>query len=183
MIPPSLRIAFVTAWLGLLPQLALAQRLNTKVVEYCEAHIGQKVGSGQCSSLAYYALEAAGAKDLNDFDNNPGEGDYVWGKHVYTVTARDGKAVEEAVGHFKIRPGDVVQFRNTTFKGQEDGKPYTWEYEHHTAVVVKMNHRTGAMAILEQNVNGKQVVQRGTLFLKDLRSGWLRVYRPVRKRK
>ncbi len=46
-----------------------------------------------------------------------------------------------------------------------------------------MNQRTGAMEILEQNVNGKRFVQEGTLFLKDLRSGWLRVYRPVRKRK
>ena len=183
MIPPLLRIALITAWLGLLPQLALAQRLNAKVVEYCEAHVGKKVGDGQCSSLAYCALRAAGAKELNDFANDPGEGDYDWGKHVYTVTARNGNAVEEAVGRFKIRPGDVVQFRNTTFKGQEGGKAYTWEYGHHTAVVVKMNHRTGVLVILEQNVNGKKVVQRGTLVLKDLRSGCLRVYRPVRKRK
>ncbi len=124
-----------------------------------------------------------GAQELNDFDNNPGEGDYVWGKHIYTVTAEQGKAVEEAVGRNKIKPGDVVQFRNTTFEGEENGKPYSCGYEHHTAVVLKMNPRTGVMVILEQNVNGKRFVQQGTLFLKDLRSGWLRVYRPVRKRK
>jgi hypothetical protein len=181
--PPTLRVVFVTAWLGLLPQPAAAQGLNRKVVQFCEAHVGKQVGGGECSSLAYAALRAAGAKELNDFPSYPGEGDYVWGKLVYTVAARNGKAVEQAVGRFKIRPGDVLQFRDATFEGQENGRHYTWQYDHHTAVVLKMNHRTGTMLILEQNVNGKRFVQRGTLILTDLRSGWLRVYRPVRKRK
>jgi hypothetical protein len=147
------------------------------------AHVGKKVGGGECSSLAYAALKAAGAKELNDFNNNPGDGDYVWGRHVYTVTAQQGTAVEEAAGGNKIKPGDVVQFRDATFEGRQNGRSYSMAYGHHTAVVLKMNRRTGVMKILEQNVNGKRYVQQGTLVLKDLRSGWLRVYRPVRKRK
>ncbi len=117
-----LRVVLVAAWLGLLPCPSPAQALNAKVVEFCKAHVGKKVGGGECSSLAYYALKAAGAKELNDFDNNPGEGDYVWGKHAYTVTAEQGKAVQEAVGRNRIKPGDVVQFRDAEFEGREDGK-------------------------------------------------------------
>jgi hypothetical protein len=159
-----------------------AQPLNAKVVRYCQAHLGRKVGSGQCSALAYEALRAAGAKELNDFNDHPGPGDYVWGKHVCTVATRGGKGVRETVGGDRIRPGDVVQFRDASFQGRLKGKPYSWGYGHHTAVVSRMNHRTGVMEILQQNVNGQQVVQRGTLRLQDLRSGWLRVYRPERKR-
>jgi hypothetical protein len=181
MLASTLRVVLIIASLGLLPQAVLGQELNARVVQFCQAHIGAKVGDGQCSALAYYALQAAGAKDLNDFKNFPAEGDYVWGKHVYTVTARRGRAAQNPVGGHRIRPGDVVQYRNATFKGKVNGKPYSFDYGHHTAVVVRMNPRTGVMVVLEQNVNGKQIVQQGTIRLQDLRSGWFRVYRPVRK--
>ena len=73
----------------------------------------------------------------------------------------------------------MVQLRDASFKGESGN----WSFGHHTAVVLKMNRRTGAMEVLQQNVNGKRSVQHGTLNVKELRHGWLRVYRPVAKRR
>jgi hypothetical protein len=39
-------IVLLAAWL--LPAPAFAQGINKKVVAFCEAHLGQKVDSGQC---------------------------------------------------------------------------------------------------------------------------------------
>jgi hypothetical protein len=151
-----------------------ARKLNQAIVEFCKANMGKKVGGGQCSSVAYYALKHVGGKELNDFPPDPGKGDYVWGRHVFTGYVKKGEAVLEPVGNGHIRPGDVVQFRDTKFS--------TFSYGQHTAVVLKYDQRTTEMLIAQQNVNGRQMLVESTLTLKSLRTGWFRVYRPVPKR-
>jgi hypothetical protein len=169
-------IVLVTAWL--VPAPVLAQGINKQVVAFCEGHLGQKVDSGQCSALAWAALRSALAKELNDFKEAPGKGDYVWGKLVYTLVGRKGKPQEKTGTIHRVRPGDVVQYRNTVFRG----KGYSYSYGHHTSVVSQVHPRRHEIEVFEQNVNGQQIVRRTTLNLNDLHQGWIRVYRPEHKK-
>jgi hypothetical protein len=152
-----------------------APTLNESVVRFCRAHVGKQVGDGECTALAHHALRAAHAKTSNDFPPHPGKGDFVWGKLACAVEAREGAPAVAA-----IRPGDVVQYRHATFKGrQPGGGSYTLVYEQHTAVVAEVDPRARELVVLEQNVNGRRLVRETRLRLADLRTGWLRVYRPV----
>jgi hypothetical protein len=158
--------------------VAQAQSLRDKVVQYCTQNVGKKVGSGQCSSVAYNALIAAGCKQLNDFHDSPGKGDYVWGKLVCDWESSSGGRPGSRSGSVRsILPGDVIQFRNTEFKGSG----YSWSFDHHTAVVKSFNPSTGALVVFQQNVNGKQCVMVSSMNLNDLKKGWLRVYEPEAK--
>jgi hypothetical protein len=159
---------------ALLPTPVLGQVINQKVVEFCESHLGQKVDSGQCSALAWAALRAAHAKELNDYKHSPGEGDYVWGRLVYTLAGRKGRPGQMKGNLRQLRPGDVVQYRNAVFRG----KGYSLSYGHHTSVIAKVNPARRAIEVFEQNVNGRQTVGTATLKLNDLHEGWIRVYRP-----
>ena len=57
--------------------------LNQKIVQFCEAHIGQKVGDGECFALASHAFHEAGA--TRHFADSPNKGDYVWGTLIVQV--------------------------------------------------------------------------------------------------
>ncbi|HWE40674.1 MAG TPA: hypothetical protein VG406_29280, partial [Isosphaeraceae bacterium] len=136
---------------------------------------GEKVGDGQCITLAIEALRAAGA-------HQPpirGREDFVWGREVPKLA--------------DALPGDILQFRDAVFKGTEPlpggGVLHTTsKYEHHTAVVaaVKKTRKGLVLTILHQNAGGsgatpaeRQVVQEGTLRMADLRKGGtVRAFRP-----
>jgi hypothetical protein len=181
MTPGPLRLALVIASLGSFSQPVSAQTLNDKVVQFCKAHLGKQVGDGECTALAATALRDASAKTFADFPNRPGRNDFVWGDLIYTLQVEKGRLVEEGVVGQTIKPGDVVQFRNATIKGKVQGGSYSFAYPQHTAVVLEMHPKTKQMVLLHQNLNGKRIVQRTGLRLSDLRTGWLRVYRPVAK--
>jgi hypothetical protein len=159
---------------SLLPTPVLGQAINQNVVEFCESHLGQKVDTGQCSALAWAALRAAHAKELNDYKHSPGEGDYVWGRLVYTLVGRNSRPGQMKGNVRQLRPGDVVQYRNAAFRG----KGYSLSYGHHTSVIAKVNPAGRTIEVFEQNVNGRQTVGTATLMLNDLHEGWIRVYRP-----
>jgi hypothetical protein len=179
MIARSLGIVLLALWF--LPSQAAAQPLAKKVAEFCEEHVGKKVDNGQCSALVWAALRASGGKELNDFRDHPGKGDYVWGELVYTLVGKKGDPVEKQGEVRKIKPGFVVQYRDTKFTGKDNGESYTYTYGHHTAVVARVRPKTHEIEVFEQNVNGKQIVRKTTLKLTDLHEGWIRVYRPERK--
>jgi hypothetical protein len=182
MVARSVGSVVLALWLLPALQQAPAQSLSKQLVEFCESHLGKKVDSGQCSALAWAALRAAGAKELNDFPERPGKGDYVWGELVSTWVGKKGEPVEKKVDGKRIKPGYVIQYRNTVFKGKNgNGGSYSYHYGHHTSVISKYNPKTGEIELFEQNVNDKQIVQKTTLNLHDLHEGWIRIYRPVRK--
>src|SRR5437016_3054130 len=54
--------------------------LNARVLQYCDEHMGQCVGNGQCSALAVQAIHAAGGRGRSK--PYPAWNDYVWGKEV-----------------------------------------------------------------------------------------------------
>jgi hypothetical protein len=152
---------------------ARAGSLNQKVVDFCKKNLGKQVGDGDCFTFAAAALKAAEAK--LGFKHDPGPGDAVWGARVYTLEVKDGVQVENAAKGQRVQPGDVMQFRNTTFAG----KNYTLNATQHTAIVVAVGAGGKELTVLHQNWNGKQTVQQTQFLLKDLKSGWVRIYRPL----
>ena len=142
-----------------------------KVVAFARAHRGKQVGNGECSTLLESALESADA--LHRLADNPGEGDYVWGDLIFT--AESGKANVGKVTD--IRPGDLVQFRDTKFVQRDGRTTMTYTMAHHSAVVDHLVAKTGTIVILHQNYNNSKDVTELSLRIGDLKAGWIRIYR------
>jgi hypothetical protein len=101
--------------------------INSAILQYCNAQIGQRVGSGECSDLATEALRVAGASF--DAPNN------VWGTPVTEIT--NGKVTLRG----SIQAGDIIQFSDPSTGGQ------------HTAIVDTVDPATGLPSLIyEQNV-------------------------------
>jgi hypothetical protein len=151
-------------------QPATAADLGERVVAYCQSHVGQKVGNGQCAGLAAQALKAAGAEARGGADS-PEKGDYVWGRQILLVEAgADG--AKFTGNRDDIRPGDIIQYHGTVF-----GKGH---YRHHTSVVREVDG--DAVKIYQQHVNQTEIVEEGAVRLDTLKEGWVRIYRPLPKR-
>ncbi|HEX4608944.1 MAG TPA: hypothetical protein VH092_12125 [Urbifossiella sp.] len=155
--------------------------LNEKVLDFAKKKIGEQVGDGECWALANEAVLAAGGKSSPGYTDFPAQGDYVWGDLVFGVTAKDGKQTEDAVvGKLKVSPGDIVQFRDAKFTGpRPGGGSYTSTAPHHTAVVAAVSPDGKTLGVYHQNVSGKRTVSDAVFALRDLREGWVRVYRPL----
>ena len=150
--------------------------VGEKVVAFCAEHKGKTVGRGECADLATEALKAAGAKGRGE--DNPNKEDYTWGELVFTLeaTAAGPKATGKKAD---IKPGDVIQFRDTKWVTQSGNVIKARFAPHHTAVVSKVQNKGAVLKVFEQNNNGKREVAEGTLQLSALTEGWVRVYRPV----
>lgn len=147
--------------------------LGDKVAEFCKAHKGEQVGDGECASLATAALKAAGAAGRGPDDPKPG--DYTWGKLVFTL-----EAGSKPVGKLAdVKPGDVLQFRDAKWVTRVGNVISTTYSPHHTGVVTAVDKDAGVIRYLHQNHSGKRYVVDGTLRLRDVKEGWVRVYEPV----
>jgi len=159
---------------------AEALPVNDKVLDFAKKKLGEQVGNGECWTLANDAVLAAGGQSSPSYTDSPATGDYVWGQLVYGVSAKGGKLTEDATAAKKaVAPGDVVQFRDTKFSGpRAGGGTYSMSAEHHTAVVAAVAPDGKTFQILHQNWNGKKTVAEATLATRDLKEGWVKVYRP-----
>ena len=128
-----------------------------RIVSYASRNRGGRVGDGQCDTLVNAALKAADAKTAKDFGAISPDADYVWGA---TVTLSE------------LKPGDVIQFRDYTFKRvdvtDDDSGTTTDELEgdrpHHTAIVKSVDG-DGAVTVWEQNApEGSPVVSTQLFF-------------------
>jgi hypothetical protein len=149
--------------------------LGWKVMEFCRRNLGEKVGNGQCAVLAVEALKSAGAARMGrDF---PKRGDYVWGEQVALLEygRREIAGLESLA---KVRPGDIIQFRNVRLEGHGPAGRYGMTADHHTAVVATVDSASGVLTCYHQNW-GRKIVRQDRMQLKDLQSGWMRIYRPV----
>lgn len=97
------------------------------------------------------------------------------------MTAKDGKQTEDATVGKKVVPGDVVQFRDARFPGPKPGGTYSMTAPHHTAVVALVSPDGKTLGVLHQNFGGKRTVGDAIFALRDLKEGWVRVYRPQRR--
>jgi hypothetical protein len=163
-----------------LPATCRADSLHERIVQFCRQNKDQAVGDGDCYDLAKFALHAAGAKPQFRNPDFPAKGDYVWGQLVVHLEATP--AGPKPMGKSSdIRPGDVIQFRDTRFEGpRASGKGrYSLSFKHHTAIVSAVEKDGKLVRIYHQNMGGKKFVQEGSLTPDHLKAGWIRVYRPL----
>jgi hypothetical protein len=171
-------ILLTTLW-GIIAWEDATPTTNGKIVQFCKDHLGKKVGGGECTHLAEAALRHAGAKPRTAFKDCPNRGAYVWGKLVYALEIKEDSQKEMKVPRMSIQPGDLIQLRDARFKGSNLlGHRYEMTYPHHTSIVSALRENN-VIAVLEQNVNGERQVMESTYHLTHLKTGWLRVYRPV----
>jgi hypothetical protein len=163
--------------------VAQPRTLNDKVVQFCKDKLGEKVGDGECFALAYEALMATGAKPPGAFKDFPNKEDYVWGNLVYALEIKGGSRNEKKVRGMSVKPGDVIQLGDATFEGQNlrGFEVYSFTYTHHTVVVGTVQNGGKMLTAFEQNVNDKKIVMATPYRLSDLKTGWVRIYRPVPK--
>ena len=122
--------------------------VNQEVLAFAEAHVGQKVGNGQCTDLVNAAYAAAGAESESKLGPTGPNADYVWGTPVNTVTTAN-------LSLAGVLPGDVIQFRDVTLVHTTTYPDGSWSTttktaEHHTAIVESVSGST--IVVLEQNV-------------------------------
>jgi hypothetical protein len=146
--------------------------LGDSIVSFARSKVGQKVGDGECTSLAVQALRHCHARRPD-----PVKGE--WGDEV--------KAFRD------LQPGDVLQFENAVFVKQhvrEDGAilTLTTSFPHHTAIVARVRKRgpKPVLIIVHQNagVAGEdtevqKLVTEWTLEMATKRGGTVTAYRPV----
>ena len=153
------------------------QSLGEKIVAFCQDHKGEQVGDGECATLANQALKSAGAKTRGkDF---PSKGDYTWGNQIFSTEAQGESAAKTEGKPFDIKPGDIIQLRDVTFKGRRPGGTYSLTFGHHTAIVAGTEDAGQTIHVFQQNFGGKKTVMTATYKLNDLKEGWLRFYRPI----
>jgi hypothetical protein len=151
--------------------------VNRKIVEFCEANLGKRVGSGECAVLAVEALAAAGAKDRLKFEPpqpNMTKEDYVWGELLKPTDT--------------LLPGDIIQFRDVELRFTlPNGKRIQHTITHHTVVVQRV-YSPGKISVLQQNSGPRtvpdeqrQVVQSTPMDLGGMLKGKVWAYRPVAK--
>lgn len=166
--------------------LLLAQTQSTetpsKILQFCEARIGQKVGSGQCAALASEAIRSIDPKFRRPKDE-PAPEDYVWGEFVYGGSVTNGKAAEfpDSQARTQVKPGDIIQFRDVKFEYRDSRSWYTSSYGHHTSVVRSVSSDGLHWKVLHQNVNGRMTVGEDSINLEHMRSGYFNVYRFPKK--
>jgi hypothetical protein len=136
--------------------------MSERIVSYPRRHRGQRVGDGECFTLADRALRTAGARSAADYGQVTPDVDYVWGTSVQLGT---------------VQPGDVIQFRNYRYDREvetrrPDGSITTetefQERPHHTAIVEQVG-AGGEITVLEQNSPVGTGVTRSRLFFSGSR--------------
>ncbi len=130
-----------------------SSQYGDKIVAFCQAHLNQMVGNGECAELAGHAMRAAGVKVLHVAPDSPGPGDYVWGRQVFMIEATPDGPKETGVIS-DVLPGDILQYRDVQFGGNGG-------FHHHTAVVAEVMVDNGKIKIYQQNVGGQRIVVEG----------------------
>ncbi len=172
----------VVLCLGLSLGAGTSTDLGSKVVAFCNGHLHEQVGNGQCAVLASSALKDAGARGRGK--DSPGKSDYTWGDLAVLMEAPDekGDAPKVSGGSLTdIRPGDIVQLRDVKLTHHNAHGTSYQVMDHHTAVVTGTEDGGRTVHVLQQNVSGKLIVMPGTFKVSDLSSGWMRFYHPVLK--
>jgi hypothetical protein len=139
--------------------------MNEQVVEYARSKLGERVGDGECSSLAAEALRHAGAKVRRGDQGS-------WGEELKSL--------------LDAKPGDILQFEGAAFSHtsfRDDGAKFTQMmlFPHHTAIVARVRKRGAkpVLVVLHQNVGETKVVQEWTINIADKKRGTVKLYRPV----
>ena len=130
--------------------------LNVRVVNFAVQNLGQKIGNGECWTLAQQALIKSGGQRPRGF---------VFGR--------------ELVQNEPWLAGDIIQFTDCHFVDVQPNRrtTITLGEPDHTAIIHSIPN--GLVVVLEQNVNHDKRVQTQTLNFATMTSGNIKVYRPL----
>jgi hypothetical protein len=129
--------------------------IGETVAAYAEAHMGTKVGRGECWDLAQVALNAAGAQ---------WDGAYAFGEVVTAEAARRG---------------DIVQFDRVVVEHRTEMSVAREALGPHTAIVIEVL-APGRFLLAHQNYGPQgRKVSRYELIVADVRRGTITFHRPV----
>jgi hypothetical protein len=164
----------------------ISQALGLKILGWAAARVngpgawlGPTEDDKRCWTLVERALHHAHAKTSRDFDDGtPFEDqDYQWGEPILDLT--------------KVRPGDILQFRDYyATEHDPSGAGLSFRFPHHSAIV-KMNFHNGDVTIVEQGpdhaprflkipIYGNKHISHGKS-MTDTVTGQVWAYRPVPK--
>lgn len=144
---PFLFLLFISVQLNAQESAAISK----KIIAFCDANKGKKVGKGECWDLAKEALNKSEAAWTPP---------YAFGKELGKKDA--------------IQAGDIIQFEKVRLE-YPDG---AWkELPHHTAIAYKIIDGQ-KLVIAEQNANGKRFVVFSEIDLSYVKKGKYTVYRP-----
>ena len=173
----SVSFAIVAIGFALLQANSAEASLNSKISNYCKHNLNKKVGRGECTDLATAAFRYAGARR---FGPSGPDADYVWGREIFSIRISGGLQIEGNVSWTRVKPGDVIQFRNAYFQGRKsNGSTYWKSARHHTAVVLAVQNGGRDIYVYHQNSGQKRYVTAALYRLNDLQRGWLKIYRPI----
>lgn len=143
------------------------------VASWCEDHLNEQVGSGECWDLAHDAL-------LKGCGNYAFVSTYT--HHGFPILrvagSDDGVALIDGQEQLDlVRRGDILQYYRAKFKDRVTGASSSAGDPDHTSVVLE--NKGDTLIVIEQNVNNKRYVQKGEIKLKNLVSGTVSCYRPM----
>lgn len=121
---------------------------NMAIIKYVTANKGKKILRGECWDLVKAAL--------NDVNAN------------WTPATDFGKPVALK----DIMPGDIISFKNVTFKGEG----YSQSFGQHYAIVYKV--KDGVITLAHQNYNNDRNVRFDPITPADKTKGELKFFRP-----
>lgn len=141
--------------------------LNQKIATWVQGKKGQKVGDGECWTLAENALKQAGAKTSYDFGKVTANADYIWGTEIKVADIKAGDILQ--FRDHKIKVVTKIKVRFDDDSGWDEEEEEEFSRGHHTAVVDGTPDADGVVATLEQNIkpDGK-VVQAKSLHTRSV---------------
>ena len=108
--------------------------------------------------------------------------DIVWGHLVGSLEASPpGRKHEGKTSN--IEPGDIAQIKDAKFHANKNHKRYTVLAKHTPPWSRRRAITAGNSKVLEQNRNGDKFVTEGHVLLRDLKEGYVHIYRPEAKGK
>jgi hypothetical protein len=151
-------LAVLAGWEERAEAAPRSSSLNAKVLKYARDKMGEKVGNGECWTLAFKALQAANAQ----LPGRKGVDTYVFGLPIPL---------------WAVRPGDILQFEKVRFEVRfRSGRGYTANFPHHTAIVSKV--RGNELIVIHQNHRQVKLVTTDVLDLAVREGGELKAFRP-----
>lgn len=138
--------------------------LNTKVIEYVDAVVGQQVDRGECWDLAAAALDYAGAY----LDRSNQKNLYVFGREINPLKDQ-------------IFPGDIVQIENVKLEYTKGNATFYETMSHHTAIIYEViGKHEYKLAHQNTSFSGRKVGI-SDLNLSNVKKGKIIFYRPFKK--
>ena len=141
--------------------------INQKIVTWTEGMLGKKVGRGVCWDLGERALKQAGAQTSNDLGPVGEDTDYVWGDKIENVKDIARGDILQIRDHL-VKTSTVIEYKFADGSTETETRERTAKRGHHTAIARSTPDVNGALKTYEQHVNGRDVVQKMTLYTRNV---------------